>query len=212
MPTFNFNKIIKILILSDFVIYSAGGLLAPIFAVFLLDSIEGGDARVAGIAAGIYWIVKSILQIPFGKFLDRTSGEKDDYWFMILGIFIASLVPLGYLVVYEPWHVYALQSVLAIGMAMVIPPWGGIFTRHIDRGREAETWGFESSLLGMGMGVAGIVGGIIAKSFGFNFIFATVSAFGLLGVFLLLLIRNDILPAVKNKEARLKRQAHRMKH
>jgi len=194
MPAFTFNKIIKVLILSDFIIYSASGLLAPIFAVFLLDSIRGGDASVAGMAAGIYWVTKSLLQVPVGKLLDKIKGEKDDYYVLIFGTFLASLVPLGYLIAFEPWHIYALEIILAFAMAMVIPPWGGLFTRHIDKGREAETWGFESSLLGLGVGLTGIAGGFIAKEFGFEIIFIAVSAFGIAGASLLLLVRKDILP------------------
>lgn len=207
MPTFSFNRIIKILILSDFVIYSAWGLISPIFAVFLLDAIKGGDASVVGIAAGIYWITKSLLQFPVGRLLDRIKGEGDDYSFMICGTLLASLIPLGFLISSQPWHIYVLQILYALGMSMVIPPWGGIFTRHIDKGREAETWGFESSLLGLGVGIAGIAGGFIAKSLGFELIFIAVSMFGLMGVGLLLFIKKDILPK-ENREKHHERLRH----
>ncbi len=193
MPSFNFNKIMKTLIITDMIVYSSWGLVAPIFAVFILDSIKGGDASVVGIATGIYWVTKSILQVPLGRYLDRNHGEKDDYWFMVIGTFIASLIPLGFLVSSEPWHIYAFQFIYSIAMAMVIPPWGGIFTRHIDKGREAETWGFESSALGLGVGIAGIIGGFVAKSIGFAPLFILVSVFGILGSFLLLTIKKDIL-------------------
>lgn len=192
------NKIIRILILSDFLIYSSWGLITPIIAVFINDSIKGGDVGVAGTAAGIYWITKSILQVPIGKYLDRNTGkknaEKDDYWFMIIGTFIASLTPLMFLISSEPWHIYGLEVIYGAAMAMVIPPWGGIFVRHIDKGREAETFALESSTLGIGVGVAGIVGGAIAKFVGFTPLFIGVSVFGILGTLLLLAIKKDILP------------------
>lgn len=194
MPTFNFNKIIRLLIITDVFIYSSWGLIMPILAVFIVGSIRGGDAGVVGMAVGIYWVTKSFLQIPIGKFLDRNHGEKDDYWFMVAGTFLASLTPLAFLVSSEPWHIYSLQVVHAVGMAMAIPPWGGIFTRHIDKGREAETWGFESSALGLGVGVAGIVGGFVAKTIGFTPLFIGVSVFGMIGSLLLLVIKKNILP------------------
>lgn len=168
----------------------------PVLAVFIIDSIEGGDAGVAGMAIGIYWVAKSLFQIPVGKYLDRNRGEKDDYWFMIAGTFIASLTPLAFLISSEPWHIYSLQVVHAFGMAMAIPSWGGIFIRHMDKGREAETYSIESSALGMGVGVAGIVGGFVAKTIGFAPLFVGVSLFGLVGTALLLLIKKNIIPQV----------------
>jgi MFS family permease len=209
MPSFTFNKIIKTLIITDFVVYSGWGLLAPVFAVFILDSIEGGNAQVAGTAAGIYWVTKSLIQIPIGKFLDRNRGEKDDYWFMVIGSFFASLTPLFFIFAAQPWHIYGLEVFYAICMAMVIPSWGGIFMRHADKGREAETWGFESSLLGIGMGVAGVLGGFIANTVGFTLLFVAVSAFGILGSLLMLVIKKDILPTI-GKVAPIRKADHAM--
>lgn len=169
----------------------------PVLAVFIVDNIENGDASVAGMAIGIYWVTKSLVQIPIGKLLDKIQGEGDDYWFMVAGTFIASLTPLIFIISSEPWHIYGLQVVHAIGMAMVVPAWAGIFTRHIDKGREAETWGLESSSLGLGVGVAGIVGGFVAKIIGFTPLFIGVSVFGIMGTLMLLLIKKEILRSRK---------------
>lgn len=193
-PTFNFNKIIKILIITDLFIFSSWGLIMPVLAVFIVNSINGGDAGVAGMAVGIYWVTKSLLQVPIGKYLDRKHGERDDYWLMVGGSFLASLTPLIFLISSEPWHIYGLQIFHAVGMAMVVPTWGGIFIRHIDKGREAETTGFDSSIIGFGIGVVGIAGGLIAKTFGFVPLFIGVSVLGIIGSALLLLIKKEILP------------------
>ena len=191
------NKVIKVLILSDFVLMAGWGLIIPILAIFVVDKIEGGDASVVGIAIGIYWVLKSLIQIPIGKFLDRTTGEKDDYYFLIFGTGLASLVPIGFIFATLPWHMYALQGIHALGMALAIPSWGGVFIRHIDKGKEAMTWGIESSSLGIGIGIAGIVGGIVAKSFGFTPLFIGVSVLGIIATLLFLLIAKDLIPKEK---------------
>jgi len=191
------NKVIKVLILSDFVLMAGWGLIIPILAIFVVDKIQGGDAQVAGIAIGIYWILKSLIQIPIGRYLDRTTGEKDDYYFLIFGTGLASLVPIGFIFATLPWHMYALQGIHALGMALAIPSWGGVFIRHIDKGKEAMTWGIESSSLGIGIGIAGIVGGIVAKSFGFTPLFIGVSVLGIIATLLFLLIAKDLIPKEK---------------
>jgi DHA1 family multidrug resistance protein-like MFS transporter len=111
---------------------------------------------------------------------------------MVLGEFIIAFVPLGYLFSTQPWHIYALQILYAIGMSMAVPAWSAIFTRHIDKGREALQWSMESTFLGIGAGVAGGVGGIIASIFGFKTVFIFVFVFNIISVLFLLLIRNDI--------------------
>jgi hypothetical protein len=58
------NPVVKYLIITDIIYFTAVGLLAPIFAIFITDFIDGGGPAVAGVAAAIYLLTKSIGQIP----------------------------------------------------------------------------------------------------------------------------------------------------
>ena len=91
------NRVIKTLIASDFLLQSGWGLVGPIFAVFIIRNIEGGNLAMVGFAAATYWIIKSILQPFIAYFFDLKKGEKDDFKFLIVGMYIANLIPLGYL-------------------------------------------------------------------------------------------------------------------
>jgi MFS family permease len=186
------NKVVKIMIQADLIFVSAFGLITPIFAVFILNQIKGGDVRVIGFAAAIYWILKSLLQVPIGKYLDKNIGEKDDFYFVVIGYFLAVLVPLGYIFSSLPWHVYGLQALYAVGMGMAIPGWAAIFTRHIDKGKEAFEWSLESTAMGLGAGITGAIGGILASKFGFNIVFILVAAGAFTGSLLLLTIYKGI--------------------
>lgn len=192
------NKVIKILISSDVALNSGWGLLGPVFAIFLLQEIAAGNptecAKIAGFASLTYWTVKSFLQIPIGRYLDKNHGEKDDFWFTVFGTFLAGLTPFGFLISSLPWHIYGFQVLHAVGMAMVIPSWSAIFTRHIDKGQEAFEWGINSTSLGFGTGIAGAVGGIIAALFGFKAIFILVGTFTMVSASFLLLIHKEIAP------------------
>jgi len=183
------------MVTSDLIMYSGWGLITPILAVYILDKIEGGNVQVAGIAVGVYWVVKALVQVPLAHFLDKNHGEKDDYYSLVGGIILTSLTPIGFIFATLPWHMYALQAIHAIGMAMVVPSWAGIYTRHIQKKREAFCWGLDSSAISIGLGVGGIVGGIIAKMFGFIPIFIAVSLMGFVSATLLLIVGSkDILP------------------
>lgn len=66
------------MIFSDLALLFGWGLVTPILAIFIVQNIKGGDAQVAGIAVGIYWLVKSVLQVPLANWLDEVDGEIDD--------------------------------------------------------------------------------------------------------------------------------------
>jgi len=192
------NRVIKILITSDFFLNCGWGLLSPVFAIFIVQKIAVGSpsegAKIAGFAAFVYWVSKSLLQVPIGRYLDKDHGEIDDFWFMVFGTFLSALSPLGFLISTQPWHIYAFQVVHGVAMAFVVPSWSAIFTRHIDKDREAFEWSLESTFLGIAAGVTGAIGGLIAALFGFSVVFILVSFFNMISVFLLLSIKNNIFP------------------
>jgi len=190
------NKIVKTLIFSDLFLNLGWGLLSPIFAIFILENVVKNDpaaaAQVAGLAALFYWIPKSFFEIPVGIYLDKHHGEKDDFWFMFFGMLIISCVPIGYIFASEPSHIYIFQTIYAAGMAMTLPSWLAIFTRHIDKGKEALEWSMETTAIGTGAGIAGGLSGILVGFLGFKVLFIFVSVFTLISTLLLLVIRNHV--------------------
>ena len=189
---FKINKVIKVLIGSDFLLQSGWGLIGPIFAIFLTGQIKGGNLAVIGYATAVYWVVKSIAQPFIAHYLDRNHGEKDDFIFLVIGMYAANLVPLGYIFSFLPWHIYVLEFIRALAMACVVPTWYAIFTRHIDKGKEAFSWSMESAGIGFAAGFAGAIGAWLAGLFGFKIVFVLVALFGFLSSSALLFIRNLI--------------------
>jgi len=114
--------------------------------------------------------------------------------FIVLGSVLAAFSVLGYVFARFPWQIYLLQAFTAVGLGMNIPGYTAIFTRHIDKGKEAFSWSVRSAVVSAGAGVAGSLGGIIATRFGFVTLFIAVAAFILLGSFLPLFIKRDVMP------------------
>lgn len=187
------NKIIKYLILADLAFWTGWGLVTPVFSIFVVQNIIGGSAFVVGIATAIYWITKSFLQYPAGLFLDHHKGDRDDYLFLLLGFLTASVIPLGYVLSRFPWQIYVLDFFYGAGMAISIAGWRAIFTRNIDKGKEATEWSLDDSVLGFGTGVSGFITGLLVFKFGFtsSFIFSTI--LGMLSVVFLLCLKKDII-------------------
>lgn len=147
---------------------------------------------MVGFIAATYWLVKSIVQPFIAHFVDVKRGEKDDFKFLIYGMLLANLVPLGYLFSTQLWHVFLLEIIRGLCMACVVPTWAGIFTRHIDKGWEAFSWSIESTGIGFAAAFAAAFGGIIATFRGFEVVFVLITFFGLISTFVLFLIRKQL--------------------
>ncbi|OGZ95257.1 MAG: hypothetical protein A3I44_05560 [Candidatus Sungbacteria bacterium RIFCSPLOWO2_02_FULL_51_17] len=168
------NVIVQTLIIASFVFEAGFGMFAPVFAVFVTTQIPGGDIAVVGFATGVYWILKSLLQIPVGRYLDKKEGETDDLYSLWAGYFLMGLVVFLYQYIESPLHLYVLQALLAVGGALAVPAWYGMFLRNIDHHKESFEWSINSSLsFGFGTGGAGMLGGYLAQVYGFHFIFVT---------------------------------------
>lgn len=186
------NVVIRILTFADLIVLSSLGLIAPIFAVFITNTIKGGNVEVVGIAAGLFLISKSIFQIPFGLLIDKIRGEKDDFLFMIIGYLLVSLVPLLYIFISTPTQLYAVEFIHGICSALTLPSWYAIFTRHIDKDYEGIEWAAYLTLVNLGGAITAFLGGFLAYRFGFQTLFVIVSIVSFIGSLFLLSIRKNM--------------------
>lgn len=189
------NDVIKILTISDLFILSGFGLIAPIFAIYLTNNIQGGNVEVAGIAATIFLLARSLGQLPAAYIVDKIKGEEDDYWSLIIGSIITSLVPLLYLVAKSPSHIYIIQLIYGLSQALTFPSWLAIFTRHIDKRKEGFEWGVYYTITDLGGAGVAAIGGMVAQSFGFKPLFLAVSILSFIGSFWLIYIKKYMLTA-----------------
>ncbi len=186
------NKVIKVLVSTDSILEFAYGLVTPVFAIFIVESIQGGTAQVAGTAVAIYWLVKSVVRVPLALFLDKWEGETDDFYSMISGFFLYSVCLFLFNFASTPMHVYEIQFLTGIAGALAFTPWYGFFTRHIDKKREDFEWSVSVSVAGFGIALAGFLAGVIAEHLGFNYIFTIGGTLSLLATILLFFIGKNL--------------------
>lgn len=192
------NKVIKVLVSTDSIFEFAYGLVTPVFAIFIIQSIENGTAQVAGTAVAIYWFVKSALRIPIAWLLDKKDGEYDDFYSMVFGFLLYSVCLFLYNFASTPMHVYLIQTLTGVAGAFAFTPWYGFFTRHIDKSHENFEWSISVSLTGFGISLAGFLAGIIADNFGFAYIFTVGGILSLVSTLLLLLIGKSLKTKTKD--------------
>jgi len=183
---FEFNRILKILILSDISMVSGWGLVSPIFAVFVTEQINGGSLVVVGTAEAILLTTKSLLQIPVGAIVDNTKGEKIDLALAFAGSVITALGLLSYAFASLPFHIYLIEFILGLASALIYPAWMGLFTRNMDEGKESFLWSLYSTPTELASAGTAALGGYLAEYFHFPSVFLLASLLCLIGAIVLL--------------------------
>jgi len=195
------NPVVRFLTISDILIMGGFALIGPIFAVFITDQIAGASIEVVGIAEGIFLTVRSLMQIPFGRLIDKIKGEKDDFWFMVVGSLLLALIPIFYIFCDTPAKLYAVQFLYGFVSAATLPTWLAIFTRHIDKDREGYEWGIYQTAAGLSAAACASLGGFLAQEYGFRSLFVLVSVLNFAGaIFLLGIYRHMKKGCVLNKK------------
>lgn len=188
------NPVVKFFALSNALLVTGVGLFGPLFAVYLAESIQTDQIlAVIGVSAAILLFTRSVGQIPVAYIIDKLPGERDDYLILLLGNCIYFIVPLLYLLISEPWHLFAIQALYGFGTAMTYPTWLAIFTRHIDKGKEGVEWGGYQVMNDVSAAAAASIGGLLAALYGFTVIFYIASFIAFLGCITLLALRKTFI-------------------
>lgn len=189
------NSSIKILLMFIFLFNLSASLYVPIIAVYITGHIPYATLTVLGISLAVYSVTKSIFQIPIAKRLDAQKGEKDDFYFMLFGIFLAILYCLGFLVIKTVTHLYIVEVLVGVADACIMASFYAIFSHHIDKDSQGLEWSlFSVGGLTVSAAVGGVIGGYIATEYGFASVFIFAALFNALAMALLLLL----FPYVKN--------------
>lgn len=180
------------MIYSDFLMIGAQGFLTPLFPIFVTQQIPGASLETVGFSVTLFWVIKSLVQLPLARYIDGHRGERDDFFFMFLGSVLFALTPLLLLRANAPWHIYGIQALLGVWAAFVFPTYSAIFTRHIDEHREGFEWSLHSLAVGLGYGGAAGLAGWLGDHFGFLPLIVLNSLIMVSGALLLLLVKHEV--------------------
>ena len=176
------DKTVKLLILSDIFLITGFGLIDPFLAVFIKDRLINGTLVAAGFATTLFLITKSLVQLPFSKYVDN---HKEKIKYLIAGTLIISVVPFIFVLANRIEHIYLAQIIRGIGSGLAVPTWLSLFTTHIDKGKESYEWSIYITLVGLGIALSGLIGATIASFFGFRTAFVIVGILTLIAAFIL---------------------------
>ena len=180
------------LLISDLFVVTGFGLVEPIFGIYMNNAIPNGNVAMVGIAAGIYLLVKSAVQIPFSWKVDANGARYAARW-LFYGSLLVAVSPLMYIFAKDVYIIYLAQVISGIGAGVAYPAWLGLWSKYIDQGKESFQWSFYSTLIGVASAVAAPAGGFIADMYGFNALFIVMTVLALIGTFLTLIIQRSLI-------------------
>ena len=164
------NKVIRLLLLGDVVIFTGFGLSAPILAIFIADRLPEGNIFMVGIATALYFIIKAFIQIPFSRYIDAHDDIKALRW-LLTGTFLMVVVPFIYMIANHIYWVFLAQIIYGIGHGLYSPSWLGLWSVHLDEGHESFEWSSQSGLVGLGAAITALIGAAVAQYIGFRITF-----------------------------------------
>ena len=126
------NRTMKLLLLSDIFVLTGFGLIQPILAIYINGGgVTGGTMLSAGLASALFLFTKSMVQLPFGHYVDKQPGKTK--W-LILGTLLMAGVPIIYITANSIYHIYLAEMIYGLGSGLAYPTWLGLWSANLDKG------------------------------------------------------------------------------
>lgn len=155
----------KILLIASLLANFGDNLVGPFYAVFV-EQVGGGILQI-GYTASVFSLSAGLLIIVVGRMSDNISKE----WMTVAGYGLYALGSLGYLVISNPWQLFALQVIFALGTACLAGPLSALFAQYIQADKGGLQWGLQSGGDRFVVGLAVLVGTLVVHFLGFAALF-----------------------------------------
>jgi MFS family permease len=166
MARFLFNRALRVLLITNGLVLLAGAMLGPIYALFVNKI--GGDLLDASLTGSFFALAAGLTTLVAGRFADKNKREG---LIVGLGYLIMGIGFLLYLFVNSIWFLFGVQVLIGFAEAFYSPAFDSLYSKHSTKTKLGREWGAWESINYFSIAVGGIIGGIIANSFGFNAIF-----------------------------------------
>lgn len=164
------NTALRILLATNGVIILAGAMLGPIYALFVEEI--GGDILDASFAGAVFAVSAGLVSFLMGKAGD---DMKNKTWVIAFGYFLIGLSFFLYQFVDSMQTLLLVQLVFGAGEAIYSPMYDGLYSSHLDHGKESSEWGMWECMNYWFTALGALIGGYIAHKLGFDILFIVMS-------------------------------------
>ena len=157
------NKVVIYLTLSDVFTWGSFMIISALTGLYLAQKLGQDAIQFVGIGTAIYFLTRSIFQIPIGRITDKYKKDKDEILILFVGILLMGTPFIFYPSISLPYHYYILQFIFGLGVALNVTNWRKLFALNVDRGREGRQYALYETVVSACTAILSIVGGYIAN-------------------------------------------------
>jgi len=157
------NKSILFLTLSDVFVWGIYSVTVPLEGIYL--SLKFGEKSIEYVTLGlcIYFIIRAILPIPIGRFVDKTKKDLDEIFSLGFG---STLIGLSFIIfpfITSPIQYFFLTALAGTGTAFNLIGWRKLFAKNLDPGREGMEYASYETLMSLCTAVICLLGGTFSN-------------------------------------------------
>lgn len=171
------NKALRTLFIYNGVFVFAGGLLGPLYALYVLNITE--NVIVITFSWALFLFASTLGMYIISKFGD---SFKEKEYLLILGYVLRACAWIAYIFVDSVAFLLLLQILLGVGEALGTPSFNALVAEHLPVGRQIQAYSEMMILFNLSVAMATVVGGIIVAQFGFAYLFGTMAALSLVSI------------------------------
>lgn len=158
----------------------------------------GASLSMLGSYGSVAAIAMLLLSLPLGRLSDRYGRRR----MMVPGLILFVVVPLSYMAARSPYHLYPIRIALGIGVGLIFGNGFLLMSEVAEEGFRNVAQGLYMTSMGLGFTMGPLVGGFAAKFFGPSLSFKISSGFAVLGLLLLLMVKENRAKESGKTEAR----------
>ncbi|MFC1600074.1 MFS transporter [Patescibacteria group bacterium] len=160
------NTPLRILLVTNSLVLLAGGMIGPIYALFVEDI--GGSILDASFAGAMFALAAGVTTFISGKYADHNKHKEK---IVVFGYLVMGAGFMLYTLVNSIFTLMIVQVIIGFGEAIYLPAFDAVYSKHLDHNKEGQQWGAWESVYYFATAIGAAVGGYIVVYSGFNLMF-----------------------------------------
>ncbi|HVZ58736.1 MAG TPA: MFS transporter [Patescibacteria group bacterium] len=178
---FQVNPIVKAFIISESFVWAAWNFISPIFAIFAVRNIVGGQIQIAASGYSVHLLVRVIAELVIARIASSGSDRKL-LLLTISGILLVTVAYIGFIFTTTIPQLFLFYAVAGLGFGIASPPKGSLFATHLDHKKATVEWGLADATSFVSIAMAAALGGFIAEAYGFRVLFVLSAIINVISV------------------------------